>query len=119
MNKVSRRSLFTLVLLVLVLSAAHAWWQGREQAKLGTLIAASSTPGDIEMLSSQTCVFCARARAWFGEHKVPVRECVIETEARCDERYAAMGRPGTQVLIVRGHVQLGFNPELIAKALAG
>ena len=118
MNKVSRRSLFALVLTVLAISAAHAWWQGREQARLALLIATSSAPGDIEMLSSETCAFCARARAWFGANRVPVRECVIEAEKHCDERYAAMGRPGTPVLIVRGQVQIGFNPEMIAKALA-
>jgi glutaredoxin len=112
------RSLFSLVVLVLVVSAASEWWYGREQARLGAQIAAASAPGDIEMLSSRTCVFCDRAREWFGAHHVPVNECVIESDARCAERFAALRAVGTPVLVVRGQVQVGFNPELIAKALA-
>ncbi len=114
----SRRSLWSLVLLVLVTGAGSEWWYGREQAQLGLRIASASAPGDIEMLSSKTCVFCDRARAWFGEHHVPVNECVIETDSRCAERFTSLRALGTPVLIVRGQVQQGFNPELIARALA-
>jgi glutaredoxin len=114
----SRRSLLVLVLLILAISAGNEWWRGRVQARLGEQIASASAQGDILMLSSKTCVFCDRARSWFGEHKVPVSECMIETDSRCAERFAALGSPGTPVLIGRGKVQVGFNPELIAKALA-
>ena len=68
----SRRSLLALVLLVIAISGGSEWWRGREQARLGVQIASASAPGDIEMLSSKTCVFCDRARAWIGEHQVPV-----------------------------------------------
>jgi len=114
----SRRSLLVLVLLVIAITGGSEWWRGREQARLGVQIASASAPGDIEMLSSKTCVFCDRARAWFGAHRVPVNECVIETDTRCAERFASLRALGTPVLIVRGQVQQGFNPELIARALA-
>ena len=113
----SRRGLFALIVAVLLASGAHAWWQGREQVRLAALIASSSAEGDIEMLSSETCVFCARAREWFGANKVVYKECTIERDKRCEERYAQMGSPGMPVLIVRGQVQVGFSPEMIAKGL--
>jgi glutaredoxin len=116
--KPGRRSLLVLVLVVLAASSASEWSRGREQARLGALIASASGEGDIEMLSSRGCAFCARASQWFGEHGVPVRECLIESDADCAQRYAALGAPGTPVLVVRGQVQLGFDPQAIARALS-
>ena len=69
------------------------------------------------MLSSTHCVFCERARRWMTERQVPFSECFIERETDCAARYQALGARGTPTLLVRGQVQLGFNPQLVLSRL--
>ena len=59
----SRRSIFGLILMLLAVSAGTQWWAGHSQARLGDKMAALAQPGDIQMLSSNTCAFCTVARA--------------------------------------------------------
>ena len=73
----SRRSLIGLVLLVVGVSLASQWWIGRHEQGLGAKVAALAQPGDIRMLSSETCAICTVARAWFTEHRVSFSECLI------------------------------------------
>ncbi|MGH8796610.1 MAG: glutaredoxin family protein [Caldimonas sp.] len=111
------RSLLLLAALVLAtlgaLRAIDAW----SGERVGSAVAASALAGDIRMLSSVTCVYCAEARAWFGDHGVPFSECYIERDAACAASYAALMAPGTPVLLVRGKVQRGFSPQAVAEAL--
>jgi hypothetical protein len=115
--KATSRSLFALVLLVLAVSLASQWWAGRQEQQVGRQVAALAQPGDIRMLSSETCAICAVARSWFTEHRVPYSECLIERDAQCRADFDATRAPGTPVLIVRGVPQLGFNPERVRLAL--
>ena len=115
-----------LVLAALVLAAlalavgaamqGAAWWQ---RERLGAQLAAAARPGDIHMLASVTCIYCAQARAWFDANRVPFTECLIERDARCAAHYNALMAPGTPVLVVRGQRLLGFNVQAVADALAG
>ena len=111
------RSLLLLAALVLTtlgaLRAIDAW----SGERLGSAVAASARAGDIRMLSSVTCVYCAQARAWFGDHGVPFSECYIERDTACAASYNALMAPGTPVLLVRGKVQRGFSPRAVAAAL--
>lgn len=111
------RSIALLAALLLATGAATQWWQGRSQARLGERLAALAQPGDIHMLSSLTCTFCAAARQWLTEHRVGFNECFIERDAQCQTVYAATGARGTPTLLVRGQVQLGFDPERVLAAL--
>ena len=109
-----------LVLIALVLGAAAAlqgaaWWS---RSTLGAQVAAAARPGDIRMIGSVGCVYCAEARAWFDAYRVPFSECLIERDAACAEQYAALRAPGTPVMIVRGKPLLGFSAQAIADALA-
>lgn len=113
-----RRDLVVLVLLVLGVMMAwegHRAWQEGRQAQA---IAAAARPGDIRMISSETCLFCTRARQWFTLRQVPFSECFIERDAACAADFRALRGPGTPLLIVRGEVQIGFSPERVARALA-
>ena len=92
-----------------------AWWS---RERLGAQVAAAARPGDIQMIGSVTCVYCAAARAWFTEHRVPFSECLIERDAPCAAAYNALMAPGTPVLLVRGKRLLGFDTRAIADALA-
>ena len=112
-----RRSLAGLMLLVLLVSGASEWWRARQASALGRQLAQASRPGDIEMLSSVTCVFCERARRWMSLHQVPFQECFIERDADCARRYQALGGRGTPTLLVRGQAQLGFSADQVLAGL--
>jgi glutaredoxin len=118
MAPTARRPLFGLIALVVVAAGAMQAFGGWSRARLGTQVAAAARPGDIQMISSVTCVYCAQARAWFAENRVPYNECLIERDAACAERYNALMAPGTPVMFVRGKRLLGFNAQAVADALA-
>jgi glutaredoxin len=113
------RPLLGLVVLVLVVSAASQWWAGHRERQTGRQVAALAQPGDIRMLSSESCGICVVARQWFTDNQVAFDECLIERDAACRAAFEAQGAPGTPVLIVRGRAQLGFNPQRLHQRLAG
>jgi glutaredoxin len=102
---------------------ALAGWTGMQllervgSERLGREVSAAARPGDIVMLSSETCPYCKQARAWFDAHQVPFGECFIERDAACAAAYRALQSPGTPTLVVRGQRQVGFSPERVALAL--
>ena len=114
---VTRRTLLELAAVVLVAGGANAAWQAWSAASAADAIVARAVPGDIEMLSSVTCVYCAEARRWLTARHVPFRECTIERDAACDARFRALLAPGTPVLLVRGRALVGFEPRRVAEAL--
>ena len=112
-----RRSLAVLLALVLLASAATQWWGSSAERRQGERLAARAQPGDIRMLSSETCVYCAAARRWLAEYRVRFDECFIERDVQCKVLYDATQARGTPTLIVRGQVQLGFNAGKVLAAL--
>jgi glutaredoxin len=111
------RSGLSLLAVILVVGAASEGWRAWTAGRLGAEVASLARPGDIDMISSDTCIYCARARAWFNEHGVPFTECSIERDADCAARFEALRSPGTPVLLVRGKPQVGFSPPAVADAL--
>jgi glutaredoxin len=85
--------------------------------RIGREMASNAKPGDIVMLSSETCENCKHARAWFKEHRVAFGECFIERDAACRAAFDALQSPGTPTLVVRGQRQIGFSPERVAQTL--
>lgn len=115
----SRRSLFGLVLLILGISLASQWWGHRRHEALGEQVAALAGPGDLLMLSSDSCGICTMARTWFQQHGVRYAECSIERDADCRARFEALRAPGTPVILVRGQPELGFSPSRLRARLEG
>jgi glutaredoxin len=115
----SRISLFGLVLLVLAISGASQWWGHRQEARLGERLARAATPGDLHMLSSDTCAICVVARQWFTQHGVAFSECSIERDPACRAEFERLQAPGTPVILVRGQPELGFNPSRLQSRLEG
>ena len=107
-----------LLLLILLVGTAWEAWRAWQQQRAGAALAQLARPGDLRMISSETCVFCARARQALRAAQVPFEECFIERDATCAADYQALGAPGTPLLQVRGQVQLGFSPARVAQALA-
>jgi len=115
--KASRTPLLVLGALVVAITAASTWWAGRQEAQVGAQVAALAGPGDIRMLSSDTCGICTMARGWFQKHGVAYTECSIERDAACKADFEASRSPGTPVLLVRRQVMVGFNPERLLAGL--
>lgn len=107
------------VLAVIVLSVLVAWsaFQAWRAGQVGEEIARLVRPGDIQMVSSETCIFCAAARRWMTAHQLPFDECLVERDSACMARFQAQGAPGTPLIFVRGQPQLGFSPERVRDAL--
>ncbi|MED5618861.1 glutaredoxin family protein [Ideonella sp. BN130291] len=116
--KASPRSLLGLVVLVLGISAGVQWWHGAQDARLGAAIAERAAPGDIRMIASDTCTYCAHARAWMGQYRVRFSECSIERDPACAAAFRDSQAPGTPVVVVRGQRQVGFDPRRVLAALS-
>jgi glutaredoxin len=107
-------------LLAVALAALVVWpaWRTWQDQGLGEQMARLARPGDIRMVSSTSCVFCASARRWLEGAHVRFDECYVEKDAACMATYQAQGAPGTPLLFVRGRPQLGFSPRRVLDTLA-
>jgi glutaredoxin len=115
---VKRLALLSLPVGLLLFATAWAAWLAWREPALGAEVARLAKPGDVRMLSSQTCVYCDSARHWLQTHQVVFEECVIETDATCAAQFNALLAPGTPVMLVRGQSQVGFSPQRVRDALA-
>jgi glutaredoxin len=111
------RQLLGLAVLVALFSGASQWWAGRHEAGIGEQIASLAGPGDIHMISSETCAPCTAARRWLSQHEVAFNECFVERDAQCRQAYDRLGGPGTPLFLVHGRPQLGFSPQRLQVAL--
>lgn len=117
-SRIRGSQLAALALLVALVWGATQWRSLRkEDASVAQSLAAISRPGEILMISSETCVHCKLARRWLTVHNVAFRECVIERDAPCAQRYRALYAPGTPLLVVRDRVLRGFSPQAILAVL--
>ncbi|WP_158080835.1 glutaredoxin family protein [Pelomonas sp. KK5] len=105
------------LICAVVLGGVHLL-QSHASGAQGEALRAVVRPGDIRMLSSETCIYCTRARAWLAEQQVPFTECTIETDRACLAEFQARGGLGTPTLVVRGRTQQGFDPQRVAEALS-
>ena len=106
------------LLAVIGITALASWaWRSHVAAADGELLAQRVKPGDIRMISSETCGWCTAARRWMQGEGVPFSECFIERDAQCLADYQALGGMGTPTLIVRGQKVLGFDRARILEIL--
>ena len=117
MNIALLRRFASLALLLLAVWGGTQALQLWSASQLGSEAAAQAKPGDIQMISSVTCVYCAKARAWFTEQKIPFSECFVERDAACAAQYRGLLAPGTPVIVVRGQPQIGFSSQRVVAAL--
>jgi glutaredoxin len=116
-GNVRRGSWIGLAALVAVVALGMQGFARWSQHRLGEQVAAAARPGDIRMIGSVTCVYCAAARAWFTENRVPFDECLVERDAACAATYRALNAPGTPVMLVRGQRLVGFDARAISRVL--
>jgi len=113
------RSTLGLLAVVLVIGGASEAWRAYSDRRLGARIASLASPGDIEMLASDTCPYCVKAREWFTANGAPFKECSIERDTACAARFQALMSPATPLILVRGQRQVGFDATRVAEALTG
>lgn len=114
-----RKDLWVLLALVAGFVGLSQWAGGRQADAQAEQLRALARPGDILMLSSETCVFCKRAHAWLSEQQVPFRECLVERDGACMAEYQARGARGTPTFVVRDHTVIGFDRPRIVELLQG
>lgn len=116
-GRITRRGLLGLAVLVLAVGSLHQWWTTRHHASVAEAVAAQAAPGDIRMLSSETCPSCMVARRWFEQHRVAYSECLIERDPACLDEFRARQAVGTPLLVVRGTPLSGFDPAQVRAVL--
>ena len=109
-----RLSLFIVIAVAWLASAA---WRGHVADRDGELLVQRVKPGDIRMISSETCPYCLAARRWMTQQGIPFQECFIEREEKCLADYQALGAVGTPTLVVRGQRVIGFDRERLLEIL--
>lgn len=108
------------LIVVVILAATASWaWRSHVAGEDGERLAQRAKPGDIRMISSETCGWCTTARRWMTQQRVPFDECFIERDAQCAADYQRLGGMGTPTLLVRGQRVLGFDRQRILALLAG
>jgi glutaredoxin len=116
-ERITRGSILALAVTLALGYAGWSLWKSRAASEEGQRLAALARPGDILMISSQTCAYCTIARRWLNTHQVAFKECFVETDALCAEAYRTTLAQGTPTLLVRGQVQLGFDPQRVLARL--
>lgn len=117
LKKFKRADFLVLIVLIAAFVGISQWAGNRQADEQGARLRALARPGDIQMLSSEHCVFCKLARDWLTEQRVPFTECLIERDGACMAEYQARGARGTPTFVVRGHTLLGFDRERIVELL--
>ena len=96
--------------VVIAVTALSSWaWRNHVAAQDGELLAQRVQPGDIRMISSETCPYCLAARRWMTQQRIPFHECFIERDPQCAADYRAQGAAGTPTLLVRGQRVIGLD----------
>ena len=108
----------SLLVVVALASLVATAWRGHVAVQDGERLAARVQPGDIRMISSETCGYCVAARRWMTEQRIPFDECFIERDAQCLADYQALGAVGTPTLLVRGQRVIGFDRARLVDILA-
>ncbi|MFG6465736.1 glutaredoxin family protein [Roseateles sp. BYS87W] len=106
------------LMVVIVVSLLASWaWRSHVTSQDGAALRRVVQPGDIHMISSQTCGWCTAARRWMTQEGLPFDECFIDQDVACRSEYDALGAQGTPTLLVRGQRVVGFDRARIRALL--
>jgi len=114
---VRTRSWLSLALILAVVvggQQAWSWWRNTQAAEQ---VRTLSQTGSVLMFTTDTCPYCAKARAWLNGNEARWRECNIDREPACRRLFEAQGSPGVPLMRVNGQWRLGFDPVWVGQAL--
>jgi glutaredoxin len=118
---VKRSEALVIVAVMALAFGAGGWIRGSQppaSAEQGAELRALLGSQELEMISSTTCRYCTKARAWLTEQRVPFRECFIEKDAACMQRYVQTGARATPTFVVNDKAAvLGLDVPRIAQLL--
>lgn len=78
----------------------------------------AATAPHIVMYTTQSCGYCAKARAWFKDKGLDWDERDIETSASANNQFKTLGGQGTPLIVIDGKAIHGFHVKAIEAALA-
>lgn len=98
---------------------ALQWWQAQQQSQAlaDVLRRQPVLASDVLMYTTSTCPYCAQARNWLSQNRVPFTECNVERESPCLAEYERQGAPGVPLMQVRGAWHLGFDAQWVVLVL--
>ena len=74
--------------------------------------------GEVVLLSTSACSYCARMRSFLRAGGVPYRELDVERDAEGRQRFAAIDGFAVPVLMVGDVVVRGYDPDAVRAAFA-
>jgi len=83
------------------------------------LVIHGQNPPEILMFGTQSCPYCAEARAFFAKHKLAYTEKDIEKSDSARNMFYLLGGRGTPLIIVNGVALHGFDEQMLRETLAG
>jgi glutaredoxin len=82
--------------------------------------AVAQKPGETRVVLYATtwCGYCAKAREFFAEQRIPYRELDVERSDEGRAGYASLGGGGIPIIVVDGRTVIrGYGPDAILDAL--
>lgn len=105
--------------VLLTLAIAFAGW-GLTSLSVATEARAAEVvkaAPEIIMYSTETCSYCAKARAWFSSRNIAWDERDIETSAAAKKEWQQLGGVGTPLILINGKRFSGFAEATIEAEL--
>ncbi|NNF66008.1 MAG: glutaredoxin family protein [Gammaproteobacteria bacterium] len=73
--------------------------------------------GEVTLIATQWCGYCAKTREFFRKHDIPYVEVDIEDHPESLQQLAHLGLQGVPVVLVGDKVIRGYQPVALAAAL--
>ena len=72
----------------------------------------------VKIYSTPTCVYCRMAKDFFTKNNVAYEDADVALDAKArEEMFSKSHQMGVPVIDIDGHIIVGFNKDVIEKAL--
>lgn len=73
---------------------------------------------NIIIYSTPSCVYCRKAKTFFGEKNIAYKEVNVEGDPQAQQEMVAKSHQfGVPVIDIEGDIYVGFDRDVIAQAL--
>ena len=74
-------------------------------------------PEGVVLYATSWCGYCKKTREFFKQHNIAYVEYDIETSSEGKEQYDRLHGSGIPLIIIRGDVMRGYDPNALKEAL--
>ena len=74
-------------------------------------------PEGVVLYATDWCGYCKKTREFFKQHNIAYVEYDIEKSAEGKSQYDQLRGSGIPLIVIRGEVMRGYDPNALAKAL--